>query len=414
MTYRQEMHQLAVSVSALLTDGATVPGDDVRAALVGHLAMVELLSAVHHDLAPPDGDPIAVLGRMLREQPRRLDQPLTYVLAAQAACTAGQHWRETAKAATLAEHYWRTAVPFSRPHGDAAWTEIADIAALSQAVAALDLDIADSFNRVGRWQDAAIYRSAGQSGLRVAAIEAQALAATGLLPAAADLLPDPVRTVLSVRRPDELPAALRRLSHLAATSTTISPQHVGLACRAVAEASLLAAAGFQRAGQPKAEAASRRQAAELAKAAGHTRGVAAIDPGDPRALQQAQEIHLQLVRMRELHQVPGATLAGELGAAVNSAVVGLQQTVDQQLNTGRWLIRICEKGHLDWARARGDWETPALHASLASITQSPAIAASTSCVVDRPTAVLNPALQVRRAGPRTRPHLNHYPLRRGP
>lgn len=404
MTYRQEMHRLTGSIAALLSAG-TVPGDDVRAALAGHVALVELLNTVHHDLAPSGEGAVALLGRLLRDQPRRTEQPLSDVLAADAASAAGQHWREVAKSATLAEHYWRTAVPFTRPQGDAAWTEMADIAALSRAVATLDGDVAESLNHVGRWQDAATYRTAAQSGLRGVAGEVQALAATGPLPPAADLRPRATRTLLLVRRPDDLPAALRQLGHLAATATAINPAHVGFACRAVAETALVAAAGHQKFEQPAAEKALRLQAAQLAKAAGQTRGVAAIDRGDILTLQQAQEIHLQIVRMRDLRQTAGASLSTDLGAAVNSAFIGLQQTVDHQLGSGRWLTRKHETGYLDWGKVRGPWDTPELHKTLTGIEH--ATAQATASPTGPPVAaVLDSALPRRTAGTALRPQLH--------
>jgi hypothetical protein len=47
---------------------------------------------------------------------------------------AGQLWREVAKAATLAQHDWYQALPASRPSGEAAWSEAADVATVAEVI----------------------------------------------------------------------------------------------------------------------------------------------------------------------------------------------------------------------------------------------------------------------------------------
>jgi hypothetical protein len=59
-----------------------------------------------------------------------------------------------AKSATVAEHDWSDAVPISRPTGEQAEAEMGDIGALTEAVAVLNGDIADSLNATARWVDA--------------------------------------------------------------------------------------------------------------------------------------------------------------------------------------------------------------------------------------------------------------------
>ncbi len=198
MTYREEAGLVSLTVHELLTDGATAPSADLPAALAGHASLVAMLTELHTHLTdgvrPPRREdvtelerrPIALLGKMLKNQPSIIDQPFSDILQSQPAGAAGKAWRELAKSATLAQFEWQHARPETLPRGDAAWSEIADLAYLAEAVAILDVDVADSLSAAGRFSEASRFRAAGTSGLRLAAREVHE---TSPLPAACPQTP---------------------------------------------------------------------------------------------------------------------------------------------------------------------------------------------------------------------------------
>jgi len=213
MTYRQEMGRLAREIAKLLSEGGRVPGEDVRAALAGHSSVVGLLRAVQADMAATEWRGVTDLSQELARQPRINDQPLTSIIQRPTASRAGELWARVAKTATIAENEWHQSTLASRPYGNAAWSEIADIASLSEAIGLLDGDIADSLNAAGRWRDAADFR-ASQSGLIAIAQEVRRLAGTGPLPTAKDLQPITPETVILAPTQHVIPEALEHLAVL--------------------------------------------------------------------------------------------------------------------------------------------------------------------------------------------------------
>lgn len=173
MTYRQEMGRLSRALAKLLGEGGTVPMADVPVAVAGQSSVIGLLRAVQADLAATEWRGVTNLSTELARQPRVTDQPLTTVLQVEPTSRAGRLWRDVAKAATVAEHDWHQSTLALRPFGAAAWSEIADVAVMAEAVGLLDGDIADSLNKARRWRDAAEFR-ASQPGLIALALRAHA------------------------------------------------------------------------------------------------------------------------------------------------------------------------------------------------------------------------------------------------
>jgi len=95
--------------------------------------------------------PVPLLGRSLRELPdlAQAASPID-LQATPAASVAGAHRRAVARSATLAAHYWDTADPDTRPRAVAVHTEIAQIAALAEGLAAVGQALAQHLRAAGR------------------------------------------------------------------------------------------------------------------------------------------------------------------------------------------------------------------------------------------------------------------------
>ncbi|MGH3570169.1 MAG: hypothetical protein ACRDRH_30010, partial [Pseudonocardia sp.] len=144
-------------------------------------------------------------------------------------------WSRVARHALLAGHDWSTRPP--RPSPEQQWSAVADVAALAQAVTILDRDLLAAARQLDHVDPAVAQAldAATVSGLRVAAQEASALAATGSLPEWGEPGPDTAPTrVLIVRSPEDLAAAQARIATQVAASIELSPQTVDLLTRGVA------------------------------------------------------------------------------------------------------------------------------------------------------------------------------------
>jgi hypothetical protein len=236
-------------------------------------------------------------------------------------------------------HEWQTATPATRPHGEAAWSEIADVAALGEGIAVLTHDLAESADRAGRRDIADRLSEAATSGLGPTAAAVRALAESGPTPRGTETVPTPTRLILRVRAPEHLPAALDRLSHLMLTAPSISPTHVQLVARVLAVASRLSGDALASAGSDFAAAALalQEQAGALVDVNAARRRVTTLDPSDPAALAQAQQL-LDNLRDASRRTVPLPTaLARNIGRAAGDATATLATTVERQVHTRRWL-----------------------------------------------------------------------------
>jgi len=249
MTYRQEMGCLARELGHLLSEGGRVPSIDLPAAVAGHSAVVSLLRAVHADVVRPEWTGATRLGPPLFNQPTPTLQPLKPTPPGPAATAAGQLWRTVAEWATAAQYEWHQSSLASRPSGKAAWSEVADLAAMAEAVAHLNGDIADSLAEAGRWEDARALRSS-QPELLDTARKVRLAAATGPLPAASDLRPAGSGEILLVPTPEALPSAMNRLASLVTQAENLPPAQVHLISGVVAETATAAARALRQPGDP--------------------------------------------------------------------------------------------------------------------------------------------------------------------
>lgn len=374
MSYRQEMARLSRAVGELLARGGAVHADDVRAALAGHSSLVGLLKQVHRDVTGASAvryqsitelerHPVAQLGGWLNRQPWISDQPLSIVLNTESVSRAGELWREVAEAATLAQADWDRSAAESRPTADFAWSEIADVAVLAEAVAVLDEDIADSLAAAGRWRDAVDFRAAARAGLRVTAREVFTLASTGPLPIAADPRPPTPTKVMIGLTPAALPEALGRLDGLLTATTQIPPAQVAAISRVLAETALSAAAALESA-SPPVVAALKEHAARLAAVAGNARRVAALQPGDRKALAQAEEIHRFLTHRRQRAEPLPIDVADGVARALPEVTASLATTAENQIASHRWVVP--QEGSTDvaWGPYRGLDDQPHIIRSL--------------------------------------------------
>jgi hypothetical protein len=336
MTYRQEIGRVTTAVAELLLDGGTVPGDDIRAAVAGHSALVSLLRRVDKDLGFEDPHS-RTLAHQLEKQPRVADQALTDVLQATSSSRAGELWRVVAKSATVAEHDWSDAVPISRPTGEQAEAEMADVAALTEAVAVLNGDIADSLNATARWVDAADFR-ASQTPLLIASRTLRSYLGVGPRKRPVpDLLPSTVDSILISRSVADLPESFHRLARILAT-TDPPPQHVDLIASAVADATYSAAATL---GTTKNASSSvlLEHASRLASATGHSRRIHALDPGNGAALAQMNAIYKVLKNLPRQTPTQARATARHVAQGVPDITRELANIVERQIKNGQWLLR---------------------------------------------------------------------------
>jgi hypothetical protein len=363
MTYREHMHALAVAMSDLLRDGGQVAPADLDLALTAHATVVQLLQTMHRDvtgiahspepanLGGLERHPVAVLGRVLRNQPQLASVALSDVAAA-VGDPAANAWRDVARHAAVAAHDWQTATPGSRPRGEAAWSEIADVAALSESVAVLTQDLAAVAARTDRRGLADRLSDAATSGLAPAAVAVRTLAESGPTPRGGETVPTPTRLILRVRVPEHLPAGLDRLAHLIRTSSAISPIHLQLVARVLGAAARASGDALADAGHAFDTAARslREHAGALLAVASAPHRVVILEPSDPGALAQAQQLLDKLRDAARSGQPLPAALARDIGRAASEATAALATAVDDQVRTRRWLTpsEAAEPHELAW------------------------------------------------------------------
>jgi len=360
VSYRADTADLARTLGELLTEGGRVPPGDLPAPLCAHTATIGLLIDVHRDIthasavpvqphiAQAERQPIALLGRLLGESPRISDQPVIDALRPTGESAAGERWRAVTRAATLAQHAWTSAEPRSRPTGDAAWSELADVAALAEGLAVLRHDLADSLIDAGRLADADTMRRAAQSGLRIVAAEVRHLAATGRLPVAADLIPPIPTRVLIVASPCALPESFRRLGAMLRTVQDISPAHVELVARAAARGAIGAGHAFERAGDSAGAKVLTEHGRRLATTMGGSRRLASIAASDPRPLAQAQQIYEYLASIERRARPLTAGEARAYARHIPDVTRALAEAAQAQVLTGRWLAPADTTGAVNW------------------------------------------------------------------
>lgn len=358
MTYRQEMGRLARELGHLLDEGGRVPGIDIPSAVAGHTAVVNLLRTVHTDVTRPEWSSAAPLGQALFAQPTPTHQPLTPAPSGPAATTTGQRWRTVTEAASAAQYEWHQSSAASRPAAQAAWSEIADLAAIAEAVAHLNGDLADSLAEAGRWADAHAIRKS-QPELLEAATKVRAVATANPLPVPPELEPALTSEIVLVPTPEALPQALERLSALTIAALDLPPAQVELISQVAAETASAAARSLRQPGDPAAPALL-EHARRLSAVTGFSRRIAPLRMGRGTAAGQAQRIRHFLRNL----QLRGTTLPAPIARAtartLTSITEALTDTVDRQLTNGLWLISREHSGALHWTTKPGSHDAQQL------------------------------------------------------
>ncbi|TNM66897.1 hypothetical protein FHN55_12405 [Streptomyces sp. NP160] len=175
--------------------------------------------------------PVEYLGRVLQTQHQPLPKiSLAECLAQKGSGPGGQVWRRAATDAVLAHHEWSRLDALDQRLGSEAWTAVHEVAQFTHALSLLDEGLAVCCHTAGRHDDAAALLDAAPR-LRGAAVPVVALAGSGPLPVLRTRTPPVARAALIIRRPEHLPAALERLTHLVRTAEQVSPAHVQFAYR---------------------------------------------------------------------------------------------------------------------------------------------------------------------------------------
>lgn len=358
MTFDDDMAALGTTVGRLLVREERVPADQLDLATTGHACLIGLLVKLHHDVTGLSGyaaghrslhelerHPVALLGTLLRDPPMITRVSLGDALA-EPRSSVQMLWADLARHATLAHHEWTTADPRSWPRRDAAWSVIADVAALAEGSAHLSGDLAASLSAAGRDDEAGQFLAAARSGLRLAAREVTTLALSGPT-SATELVPKDPRLVVRVRSADDLPMALRRATALVRQAKYVSPLSVSRLGVAHARTMLSAADALERScigstSLPELATSLREHAGLVAAAARPQRGVATIHPDDRAPLAQLSEIRQLLVAHGD--EWPSAhgddvDVLVRFSRAVPEMTAALRDLTARQIVSGRWLTQ---------------------------------------------------------------------------
>ena len=346
MSFVDDLDDVTRAVARLLARQYVVPPADLDAAAAGHGALVQLLQQLHQDvtgLSPHaahgrtvdelERHPVALLGRLLADQPRLPSGSLTDLLAAHRS-PQQLLWTDLARAATLAHHEWTTSDPRSYPTGDGAWTVVGVVARLAEALPALDDDLAASLEAAGCEVEACALRKAGHGGLAPTAREVAALARSGG-DGPIELVPREPRQVIVVLRPSDLPRALRRVASLIEGSRHLSPQHVERLAVAHVRTMLWIADGLEGQTAGSIAASLREHARVVVEAARVHRRLASLHPSDGAPLAQFSQVR-QMTSVRDSKRMPLEAL-GRMASHAMAVTEALAMAVRTALRQGRWL-----------------------------------------------------------------------------
>lgn len=359
MSYAEESHALAAGLSRLLAQQSSEldqPG--YAQALIGRSATLALAAAAHREiagigphavgreLADLEIHPVAALGRALHERVRvEADLAPSDVLARTAGTVAGRAWGEVARRAILAHHDWSSGLRSGWTPVQA-WTALADIAAMTEAVNVLDRDLATAADALGRTDDANRLASAARSGLRLAAAEVHALALAGPLAAEPiERVPADRSRVLPVSSIGDLPDAQDRLAVMLTHALSLRPEHanqivLGQARNAAAITVLLRQAADPRGQVAQVADGLAALARPLLVAGDRPRRTASIYPGDPRPLFQAGESTRFLSHLRDSPPTTPKDVDAlvSYAAGLGPVVRALTTLAGRETLNGRWLV----------------------------------------------------------------------------
>jgi hypothetical protein len=336
---------VAVTARAAVLDGAAAVLGDVVPRTRHESSTTRTRHVTLHQL---ERDPLGALGFVLRRRVRpELERSPSELLDASgpwnAATTA---WASAGRHALLAARaWWRS--PCRELSGEQAWEAVGTVAAIAEAIAVLDVDLADR-NAGGRPEIDRILASG--AGLRIAARETLSLARSGPDPGPVSAPEPAVRVVTPAeamcpvaRGGAAISSGLGRLTGMLKDADSLTPQHVRTCARLGRDLAVMTV----RDGGPGAH---REVLGDLARAlhcvAHSDRGERAILPSSCRALE---------VQLLDLHQATRALLGRPAGAMDASEADRVQQrlpvlvaalsvTTEQQVAEGRWAVPARNEG----------------------------------------------------------------------
>lgn len=355
-TWTRAWHAVGHRVAGLIDAPAPVTPDTVPLAVASHATTIRLLVDMHRDLTnragntrPPaptlellETNPVKALGAALERHPATPGVALSDVMTTKPPPGSARDWHDLARASTVAARAWRDAEPASRPQRDQAWSLMADVGAVSEGLAVLDLDISRAATRLTeRGQEllgvsagvlSERYGSAAVQGLRAAGERTRTLANHGPLPDVAPLR-EPISCAAAVRFPAHVPAAQAATIELLGRSGPINPNDLSVLVRAQAQLSEHAARLTQ---DPRLAGLARQHAVEMAGVI--PRGLSTIEPAsDLRPLQQTQALLNYLRTVRGDHPDAGR-IASAIARSQPNIVDALYRSSRHQLAAGAWLV----------------------------------------------------------------------------
>jgi hypothetical protein len=352
----------ARALASLLTE-PTGPVDlDVavtaRAAVLDHVSTV-LADVRPHTLARDAGphrlpvpitliesDPLERLDRTLRGRARpQLDRAPSELLdVARPTDPSTAHWIDAGRYAVVATRDWCTP-GLGALDGSRAWQVVAEVAALAEAIAVLDRDL--HIRAIARPELQRVIESS--SGLRVAARELVSIATMGenSPPPKAQHDATAMKAALAARSrtAPTISTDVRRLTHLLAETSVLTPHHVRACARVGRNLAILAAADpINRTGCDLREDLG-AVARGLHSAAIGDRGEFALNPIELRAFElQLRHVHAST----KLALVAGAGLGPEestrLARRIPVLVEVLTQKANAEISGARWALRDRREG----------------------------------------------------------------------
>lgn len=282
-----------------------------------------------------------------------------------------QPWNEAGRHALLARQGWSG---LRDPFSDAQrWSAVADVAALAQTLAVIDVDLLRAAGRPPTADRELLdaLAAASSSGLRLAAAEVLQLAEAGDLPSWGEpgcfTGPAGVLVVGSAVSLNQgharLPAQIRRAEHL-------SPPAVGLLLSGQARALATAALALRATDPQRAERAA-QLSQQLRVAVPPSRHLAALMPDDPRPVAQTRELLRHLATVSAADQLYHPALAAIIDRAP-VVVQTLASTAQRSMNAGEWLVPDTDEPNRPnaalWRLARPTDRPPQLLRTLDAIT----------------------------------------------
>lgn len=355
-TWTRAWHAVGHRVAALVDAPAPVTADTVPLAVASHATTIRLLVEIHRDLTNRAGNsrlptptvelletnPVKALGAALERHPSTPGVALSDVMTTKPPPGSARDWHDLARASTVAARAWRDAEPASRPQRDQAWSLMADVAAVSQGLAVLDLDISHAATRLTEQGQELLgvsagvlserYGNAATQGLRAGGERTRTVAAHGPLPDVAPLR-EPISGPGAVRLPAHVPGAQAATVELLDHAEPISPIDLAVVVRAQAR---LSEHAERLTKDPRLADLARQHALQLATVV--PRGLSTIEPAsDLRPLQQTQALLTYLRTVRAEHPDAGK-IAAAIARSQPDMVDALYRSSRQQLGAGTWLV----------------------------------------------------------------------------